>query len=223
MHSAGNLRGLCAGLGVSGGRAGGLRRAGRGDGFPTRATKKHVVHGGRSVLRPARAPSSTWAIFRRCSARATWTSPRRGAGAQAQDIVISSQLTWGLGQRADARCVFIRSMVDRAGVRHGPLGAHADHRRRRRRAAICLSAPRGEATFADLASSLTVNGVAYTLVGTVRSLAGAVAANPGGDFALANSYGRRAGRRLCERARGDQFIGEFSRAWGIASRICRSR
>jgi hypothetical protein len=47
---------------------------------------------------------------------------------------------------------------------------------------------KGNATFADLSSPLTINGAAYTLVNSIASLASAIAANPTGDYALANSY-----------------------------------
>ena len=48
--------------------------------------------------------------------------------------------------------------------------------------------PKGNVTFLDLASSLTINGTAYTFVNSVASLASAVSSNPGGDYALANNY-----------------------------------
>jgi len=42
--------------------------------------------------------------------------------------------------------------------------------------------------FQNLSSSLTINGAGYSLVNSVATLAGAVAANPNGDYALASSY-----------------------------------
>jgi hypothetical protein len=47
---------------------------------------------------------------------------------------------------------------------------------------------KGNIVFQDLSSLLTINGTAYTLVGTLPALANAIAANPNGAFALANSY-----------------------------------
>jgi hypothetical protein len=47
---------------------------------------------------------------------------------------------------------------------------------------------KGNATFADLSSPLTINGADYTLVNNIASLASAIAANPTGDYALANAY-----------------------------------
>jgi hypothetical protein len=48
--------------------------------------------------------------------------------------------------------------------------------------------PRGRAHFARLLSPLSINGTSYTLVGSVKSLAAAVAAAPSGFFALAHDY-----------------------------------
>jgi hypothetical protein len=43
-------------------------------------------------------------------------------------------------------------------------------------------------TFANLSSSLSINGAAYTLVDRVKTLAADIALNPSGDFALAQSF-----------------------------------
>ena len=50
----------------------------------------------------------------------------------------------------------------------------------------------GNVSFANLSSSLTINGAAYTLVNSVKGLASGIANNPSGDFALAGSYDARA-------------------------------
>jgi len=47
---------------------------------------------------------------------------------------------------------------------------------------------KGNATFANLSSQLTINGSAYTLAGDIKSLASDIATSPGGNFALANNY-----------------------------------
>jgi hypothetical protein len=47
---------------------------------------------------------------------------------------------------------------------------------------------KGRVSFANLSSALTINGASYMLEGDIKSLADAIAANPGGDFALANNY-----------------------------------
>jgi hypothetical protein len=46
----------------------------------------------------------------------------------------------------------------------------------------------GSVSFWDLNSSLIINGVSFTLVKDIKTLAAEIAANPSGNFALANSY-----------------------------------
>jgi hypothetical protein len=46
----------------------------------------------------------------------------------------------------------------------------------------------GRVKFWDLASSLTIDGQAYTLIGNVADLASGVAANPSASLALADNY-----------------------------------
>jgi hypothetical protein len=53
--------------------------------------------------------------------------------------------------------------------------------------ALSFTAP-GRAVFWDLSSSLVINGVSYTLVGDIATLASSIAATPSGHFALANNY-----------------------------------
>jgi hypothetical protein len=48
--------------------------------------------------------------------------------------------------------------------------------------------PNASASFANLSSPLTINGVSYTLVNSIASLANAVEANTAGNYALAVSY-----------------------------------
>jgi hypothetical protein len=43
-------------------------------------------------------------------------------------------------------------------------------------------------TFADLSSQLLIDGSAYVLVGDIKTLAADIGANPGGRYALSNSY-----------------------------------
>jgi hypothetical protein len=47
---------------------------------------------------------------------------------------------------------------------------------------------KGSAIFADLSSALTINGIAYTLENSISALAGAIASNPAGSYALADDY-----------------------------------
>jgi hypothetical protein len=48
--------------------------------------------------------------------------------------------------------------------------------------------PKGSAGFANLGSALTINGMPYVLENSLATLASAILANPGGNYALANSY-----------------------------------
>jgi The GLUG motif len=47
---------------------------------------------------------------------------------------------------------------------------------------------KGNVTFWNLASKLTINGVAYKLVGDIATLATEIAAHPSGNYALANDF-----------------------------------
>ncbi len=49
-------------------------------------------------------------------------------------------------------------------------------------------APPGRIHFWDVASSLVINGASYTLVADLETLASDIAANPAGDYALADNY-----------------------------------
>ena len=51
---------------------------------------------------------------------------------------------------------------------------------------------KGHITFGSLSDIFGINGVIFTLVGSVQGLVSAVAANPSGAFALANSYDAKA-------------------------------
>jgi len=66
------------------------------------------------------------------------------------------------------------AIIDKTGP-HGSVG-------------VLSFGPQGYITFLNLASPLTINGNPCTLVGNISTLAADVAANPTGDFALANSY-----------------------------------
>ena len=51
---------------------------------------------------------------------------------------------------------------------------------------------KGHITFENLAGGLSINHATFTLVGDIHTLASYIAASPGGDFALANSYDAKA-------------------------------
>ncbi|HEX4158825.1 MAG TPA: hypothetical protein VHY79_10135 [Rhizomicrobium sp.] len=69
--------------------------------------------------------------------------------------------------------------------------------------------PKGHAVIANLSSPLTINGTAYTLVNSVQTLASAIAANPSGDFALANNYDAKVDGTYSAAPVQTGFTGEF--------------
>lgn len=109
-----------------------------------------------------------------------------GSGVQANDIVITAALTWTRPNTLtlDAyRSIDVESAVSvKAGTNlnletdDGGTGGSLSFGKK------------GNVTFASLSCTLAINGVSYTLAGDIKSLANAVAANPFGDYALANSY-----------------------------------
>src|ERR1700726_4301799 len=104
-----------------------------------------------------------------------------GQGVQAHDIDIRSPVTWSSSSvlTLDAR----RSLtVDQPVSITGLSGLVVQTGR------MFSFGNKGNVTFANLASSLTIDGAAYTLVGDVKTLASDIASDPGGDFALANNY-----------------------------------
>lgn len=101
-------------------------------------------------------------------------------------IVVDASVTWTSPNRLtlDARTgVFFKATVVSAGggglsIVTNDGGSGGD----------LLFSSRGNVTFWDTASGLTVNGAIYSLVKSVKDLASAIAANPSGNFALASSY-----------------------------------
>ncbi|HEY3636617.1 MAG TPA: hypothetical protein VGK90_00600 [Rhizomicrobium sp.] len=109
-----------------------------------------------------------------------------GSGVQAGDIKIGAPFTWSnaSGLALDAyQSITINKAVSVTGT--GGLALTTNDGG----SGGALSfGPKGDAIFQNSASPLTINGVTYTLVNSVQSLAGAIAANPSGAFALANNY-----------------------------------
>lgn len=69
--------------------------------------------------------------------------------------------------------------------------------------------PNGRVRFWDLASSLAINGHAYTLIGNVAGLATAVAGNPSAFFALADNYDASGDTPIHGAAVATTFLGSF--------------
>ena len=109
-----------------------------------------------------------------------------GAGVQAGNIVVNAALTWSatstLGLDA-YQSITVENTVSLTG--QGGLSLTTDDGG----TGGALSFGRNDSvTFASLASELTIDGVAYALVGSISSLASAIAANPSGSYALADNY-----------------------------------
>ncbi len=104
-----------------------------------------------------------------------------GQGVQAHDIDVKAPVTWSSTSvlTLDAR----RSLtVDQPVSITGLSGLAVQTGR------MFSFGSTGNVTFANLASSLSIEGAAYTLVGDVKTLASDIASDPGGDFAFANNY-----------------------------------
>jgi hypothetical protein len=104
-----------------------------------------------------------------------------GQGVQAHDIDIRSPVTWSSSSvlTLDAR----RSLIVDQPVSITGLSGLAVQTGR-----MFSFGNKGNVTFANLASSFSIDGAAYTLAGDIKTLASDIASDPGGDFALANSY-----------------------------------
>ncbi len=105
-------------------------------------------------------------------------------GTQAGNITVLAPLTWASGNTLTldaARSILFDKNVTVTGAggldlitgKHGTIsfGSTSDH-----------------VTFDNLASALSINGAAYTLVDNIATLATDIAADPTGDFALAADY-----------------------------------
>jgi hypothetical protein len=109
-----------------------------------------------------------------------------GSGVQADDIEVKALLTWSTSNRLvlDAYQSIIVdkpvSVVELSGLTLTTDDGGAN--------GILSFGPKGNVTFANLSSQLTINGSPYTLVGDIKSLASDIANNPIGDFALARNY-----------------------------------
>ncbi|HEY3777363.1 MAG TPA: hypothetical protein VGL35_04845 [Rhizomicrobium sp.] len=109
-----------------------------------------------------------------------------GSGVQAKDIRVAGPVSWGTGSALtlDAyQSLTINRPVSLQGLAGLTLATDAGGNN-----GVLSFGHHGKVTFANLSSSLTINGTAYTLENSIKSLAAAVAANPSGAFALANSY-----------------------------------
>ena len=115
------------------------------------------------------------------------TVTTKGDGAtQADDIVVAASVSWTASNtlKLDAHeSIAIDKPVSVAG--HGGLALVTNDGGT---GGALSFGPKGNANFANLSSSLTINGSAYTLVSSIKKFASAITAKPNGDYALAQSF-----------------------------------
>jgi hypothetical protein len=109
-----------------------------------------------------------------------------GSGIQASDIVINEALAWSSTNTLalDAyQSVNVDATVSVTGL--SGLSVATDDGGS---GGMFTFGAKGNVTFVDLASVLTINDTSYVLMGTLSTLASAISADPSGAYALANSY-----------------------------------
>ena len=108
-------------------------------------------------------------------------------GSLAKDIDIDQPLTWASTSRLtlDAyQSVSVKKPVSVTGT--GALTITTNDGGKN--GEFVIVPERGSVQFWDLGSSLLIDGITYTLVGDIKTLAADIAANPSGLYALAKSY-----------------------------------
>ena len=109
-----------------------------------------------------------------------------GAGVQATSIRLATNLSWS-GANALTLDAYKSVTVDRPMEAKGGAGLSVYTNDGGRNGEFSFGAG-GHVTFADTNSALAINGTSYVLVSSLSTLASAIAANPAGAYALANSY-----------------------------------
>ncbi|MGH6878189.1 MAG: hypothetical protein ACREHV_12565 [Rhizomicrobium sp.] len=109
-----------------------------------------------------------------------------GTGVQADDIRADAAISWS-GTNALFLDAYGSISVDKpvSVLGQGGLSLATDDGGS---GGTLLFGAKGNVTFANLSSALVINGAPYTPVNTLSALAGAIAANPSGAYALAESY-----------------------------------
>lgn len=107
-------------------------------------------------------------------------------GVQANDISVKSALAWSNATTLTfdaSHSIVIDQSVSIAGLSGLSLAINDGGKN-----GTLSFGERGNISFENLSSVLTINGATFTLVNNITSLARDIAANPSGDFALANNY-----------------------------------
>jgi hypothetical protein len=109
-----------------------------------------------------------------------------GSGSQADSIEVDAPLTWSSSSTLILNAhqsILVKRLVSVAG--QGGLSiATSDGGK----SGYFGFQNKGQATFANLSSALTINGTPYTLVGDIATLAADIAGNSAGNYALASDY-----------------------------------
>jgi len=109
-----------------------------------------------------------------------------GSGVQADNILVSKAFHWVNSARLTLqahRSITIDKRILVEGLAGVVLRTNAGGK-----GGVLSFGPQGHLALKNLSSSLAINGTAYTLAGSVSTLASDIAANPGGYYALAVSY-----------------------------------
>lgn len=109
-----------------------------------------------------------------------------GSGVQATGIQVDAPLTWSSTSTL-ALDAYESIMVDKPMTISG-LGGLSITTNDGGNGGFFTFGAKGHAAFAKLSSTLTINGAPYVLVSNISALAGAIATNPGDQYALANDY-----------------------------------
>jgi hypothetical protein len=109
-----------------------------------------------------------------------------GNGVQAKDIAVDAAVAWSSGSTLTLDAY--RSVTVNRPVSVQALAGLSVLTNDGGKNGLFLFGPHGNVTFANLSSSLSIDGTPYQLENSIQSLAAAIANNPSGAYALANSY-----------------------------------
>jgi hypothetical protein len=130
-----------------------------------------------------------------------------GSGVQADDIEVDAAFSWS-STNTLAFDAYESITIDKPVAISGLSGLSLTTNDGGSGGTLLFGA-KGNVTLANLASQLTINGLAYTLVNTLPVLASAIAANPSGAFALAASYNASADGTYSSSPVSTTFTGSF--------------
>lgn len=140
-----------------------------------------------------------------------------GSGVQARDIKVDKALTWSSANALslDAfHSIAIEDAVSATGL--SALSLTTDDGGT---GGTLSFGAKGNITFANLSSALSINGLSFALVNTVQGLADAIAANQGGNYAFASNYDARVDGTYTQSPVSVLFDGNFEGLGNTISRL----